>query len=195
MKTKGFDINKHKHFQTPLEYISEIYANKYHYTLERISKILDFTEQYIQVNFMDSLDTLYIDKFNKFNIRDILRDSKVDAYLIPSEYQKEVKDLYFRRNILRKRVLISEKSVLELILKTFKREVKDPKLGTILVDLDKTDLDLILEYRLMSTKSAKEHFNLKYDTQLYRQLAGTRHIKYIIPDPSRKNNTARYLFY
>lgn len=194
-QTKGFDINKHKHFQTPLEYIGEIYDNKYHFTMEMVSNLLDFKEQYIQVNFMDSLDTLYIDKSNKINIRGILNDFKTSSYLIPQEYCDAVKDLDSRRDILSKRVLISQKSVLELILNTFKKEVKHPKQGIILVDLDKSDLELIMKHHLMSTKSAKEHFDLKYDTQLYRQLAKTRYIKYIIPDQSGKNNTARYLFY
>ena len=73
-QTKGFDINKHKHFQTPMEYIAEIYDNKYHFTIEMISNLLDFKQQYIQVNFIDSLDTLYIDRINKIDIRSILRD-------------------------------------------------------------------------------------------------------------------------
>lgn len=195
VKKKGFDIDKHKHFQTPLEYITEIYNNKYHFTIEMISNILDLKEQYIQVNFMDSLDTLYIDKFNKFNIRGILKDFKSAPFMIPEEQREAVEDLYTRRNILNKRVLISQKSALELILNTFKKEVIDPEKGAILVNIDKTDLQLIMKHRLMSTRSAKEHFGFKHDTQLYRQLAKTRHIKYIIQDPSNKNNTARYLFY
>lgn len=194
-QTKGFNINKHKHFQTPLEYIIEIYDNKYHFTVEKVSNLLDFKEQYIQVNFMDSLDTIYIDKSNKMNIRGILNDYKTSPYLIPQEYCDAVKDLDSRRDILSKRVLISQKSVFELILNTFKKEVKHPEQGIILVDLDKSDLELIMKLHLMSTKSAKEYFDLKYDTQLYRKLAKTRHIKYIIPDSSMKNNTARYLFY
>ena len=137
-QTKGFDINKHKHFQTPLEYIGEIYDNKYHFTMEMVSNLLDFKEQYIQVNFMDSLDTLYIDKSNKINIRGILNDFKTSSYLIPQEYCDAVKDLDSRRDILSKRVLISQKSVLELILNTFKKEVKHPEQGIILVDLDKS---------------------------------------------------------
>lgn len=195
IKPKGFDINKHKHFQTPLEYIAEIFDNKYHFTIEMVSNLLDFKEQYIQVNFMDLLDTLYIDKFNKFNIREILKDYKVAPYLIPKEYQEAVEDLSSRRDILNKRVLISKRSVLELILKTFKKEVRHPEQGIILIDLDETDLQLIFKHKLNSTRSAKELFGFKYDTQLYRELAKARHIKYIIPDPSGKNNTARYLFY
>ncbi|UVX70664.1 MAG: hypothetical protein [Bacteriophage sp.] len=195
VKTKGFDINKHKHFSTPLEYISEIYDNKYHFTIQMISEILDFKEQYIQINFIDSLDTLYIDKYNKFNIRGILKDFKSADYLIPKEYREAVEDLSFRRNILNKRVLIRQKSVLELILKTFKKEVIDPEHGAILVDIDENDLRLILKHKLKSTRSAKELLGCNYDTQLYRKLATTRHIKYIVPDQSGKNNTARYLFY
>lgn len=195
VKKKGFDINKHKHFQTPLEYITEIYNNEYHFTIEKISDLLDFKEQYIQVNFIESLDTLYIDKFNKFNIREILKDYKVAPYLIPTEYQDAVESLSLKKDMLNKRVLISKKSVLELILKTFKKEVEHPEDGTILVDLDESDIQLILKYKLNSTRSAKEQFGFKHDIQLYRHLAKTRHIKYIVLDPSNKNNTARYLFY
>lgn len=195
VRTKGFDINKHKHFQTPLQYIAEIFDNKYHFTIEALSDILDFKEQYIQVNFIDALDTLYIDKHNKFNIKGILNDFEGSAFMIPREYLDAVEDLSLRRNILSKRVLISEKSILELILNTFKKEIIHPEHGATLVDLDKTDLQLIMEHKLNSTRSAKELFGFKYDVQLYRHLARTRHLKYIIPDSSGKNNTARYLFY
>lgn len=196
-QTKGFDINKHKHFQTPMEYIAEIYDNKYHFTIEIISNLLDFKQQYIQVNFIDSLDTLYIDRINKIDIRSILRDYEygVAPYLIPKQCLEAVKDLISRKDILNKRVLISKRSVLELILKTFKKELNHPEQGTILIDLDKTDLQLIFKHGLNSTRSAKEIFGFKHDTQLYRELVKTRHIKYIVPDPSGKNNTARYLFY
>lgn len=192
---KGFDINKHKHFQTPMEYIQAFYEGQYIYTIEDIANILDMKEQYIQIKFMDKLDTLYIDKFNKLNIRGILNDYKKEPYLIPEEYRDAVETMLVYKDKLRKRVLISYDSVIELIRTTFKKEVKINIQGDIeLQDLTPDDINLILDKKLNSTRSSKELLGCNHDTQLYRELAKKLHLKYIIQDESKKHNTARYLF-
>lgn len=190
---KGFDINKHKHYSTPLEYIQAFYEGQYIYTIEDIADILDMKEQYIQVKFMDQLDTLYIDKFNKLNIRGILNDYKKAPYLIPEEYQDAVESMLFYKDKLRKRVLISSDSIIELIRNTFKREIYIND-DLVIKELTPDDINLIMDKKLNSTRSAKELLGCQHDTQLYRELERTTHLKYIIQEPSKKHNTARYLF-
>lgn len=191
---KRFDINKHKHFNEVIEYLDAIVNQKYYWTIEKLSSILDMTEQYIQINYIGMLDTLYIDAMSKGEIKDLLFKFKKDSNReLLKEHSPELYEylleLSYYKNILSKRVLIKEESAHNLIMNIFKR-VNNNQTEKITED----DLQLILEHKLMSHKKAKEHLCCKYDTQLYRNLLKYDYIKYTIEDDSKKNNKVRYLF-
>lgn len=204
-------INKHIQCENPKDYLKLIALEKYIYTIEDLCYLLDMTEQYIQVNYISRLETLYIDKENKLKIRGIIslyKDTKGNTVMIRDTF-KELFPLVklivdYEEDILRKKVLISLSSVKKLIGDIFKREVKlldengeiikdeNNKPIKKLVPLTKNDIDFILSNNLYSTKSLKELLDIKYDTQLYRELSWRTHIKYVCEDNSKKPNRARY---
>lgn len=204
---------KHKQCETITEYLNLIVNEGYTYTIEDLSKILDMTEQYIQVNFINRLDTLCIDKENKLIIKKLM-----DLYQgfgdihIPNDKTREliVNTLNYKHK-LKKKILISELSVQELLMDIFKKEIElvDHKEKTLffidrnkktdkkLVPLTQEDIDIILnsELQLKSTKTLKEYLGVKYDAQLYRELKWRRYVKFVCEDNSKKNNRVRYLIY
>lgn len=189
----GFTLERHKTCKTPISYIETIVAGKYYTTISKIAKTLDMKEQYIQYNYMQDLDTLYIDNGNKMQVKLILKDYR-DGCLFDTGLNEIIVELQERKDILRKRVLISDKSFEQLILKTFKKEIKLPTGETITEPIDQQDLELILKHGLYSQRRAKQLLDCDHDMQLYRRLTAKNYRKYIIEEPSKKYNTARYLF-
>lgn len=198
----------HRQCETPIEYLELIVNEGYTYTIEDLSKMLDMTEQYIQINFIDRLDTLYIDKENKLKIRQFINlyENFGDIYI----HDYKTRDLIIRvldyKYKLKKKILISQLSIHKLLMDIFKKEVKisDEEESLLfinlnskkqLVPLTEEDIDIIFNSKLQlrSTKKLKEYLGIKYDAQLYRELKWRRYIKFVCEDSSKKHNRVRYL--
>ena len=195
----GNKINKpHRHCNTVHEYLSVILEEKYIYTIEKIANLLDMRQPYIQNNFINKLDTLEIDIDNKGLIKEALRWYYNTPFIfMPEPTYDLLKQFAKYQSILRKRILIKESSVINLIYDIFKMEVKikgeDGKIIKTNIPLTDDIVYLIFNNRLYGTKALKEYLGLEHDTQLYRKLNNTLHIKLVCEDPSNKNNRVRYI--
>lgn len=200
--------NKHRQCETPKEYLDLIVNEGYTYTIQDLCEILDMTEQYIQVNFINKLDTLYIDKENKLVIRGLINlyEDFGDIYIRDNEMRELIINVLDYKDKLKKKILINQLSINQLLMNIFKKEVEEieteeffflrdrnKKTAKKLVPLTEDDLDIILNNNLFSTKSLKAYFGVKYDTQLYRELKWRRYIKFVCEDSSKKHNRVRYL--
>lgn len=203
--------NKHRQCETAKEYLELIANEGYRYTIEDLSEMLDMTEQYIQINFIDRLDTLYIDKENKLKIRGLisLYQQAGDIYIRDDEIKELIINMIGYKDKLKKKILINQVSINQLLMDIFKKEVEemDSDYGYLLfrdrnkntdkklVPLSEEDIDMIFdsELKLRSTKSLKEYFGVKYDAQLYRELKWRRYIKFVCEDKSKKHNRVRYI--
>lgn len=205
--------NKHRQCETIVEYLDLIVNEGYIYTIEDLSKMLDMTEQYIQVNFIDRLDTLCIDKENKLIIRRLisLYQDFGDIYMPDDKTRELIVNTLNYKHKLKKKILISQLSIEELLRDIFKKEIellddknrilffrdRNKKIEKKLVPLNQDDIDIIInsELQLRSTKTLKEYLGVKYDAQLYRELKWRNYIKFVCEDNSKKNNRVRYLVY
>lgn len=208
---KGFDINKHNHHLFAIDCLKDIVNNKYSYTMSNLSILLDLKESYIQRNLMDKLNTLYITPSNKANIRkydklykyekatrediiDFENEGYTDTdYLETYEKTMNLMEEFYKIHtidVLKKRILITEQSVDDMIRDTFKRDNNG-----FLEKLTDKDIKLIKKYKLKSTTKLKEIYGCDYDIQLYRILRTKDYVKYVIDNDSNKNNLARYLIF
>lgn len=200
--------NKHRQCETTVEYLELMVNEGYTYTIEDLSEMLDMTEQYIQVNFIDRLDTLYIDKENKLKIRCLIKlyQEFGDIYVPNNKTRELIIRVLDYKDKLKKKVLISQLSIQQLLMDIFKKEVeivneeeisfcKNKNLKKQLVSLTEDDIDIIFnsDLQLRSTKKLKEYLGFKYDAQLYRELKWRRYIKFVCEDNSKKHNRVRYL--
>lgn len=201
--------NKHRQCKTAIEYLELMVNEGYTYTIEDLSKMLDMTEQYIQINFINRLDTLYIDKKSKSEIRCLMNlyQNFGDIYISNDKTRELIIRALDYKDKLKKKVLISQLSIYQLLMDIFKKEIeivdneeeilffrnRNPKKK--LVSLTEEDIDIIFNsnLQLRSTKKLKEYLGIKYDAQLYRELKWRRYIKFVCEDNSKKHNRARYL--
>lgn len=201
--------NKHRQCETATEYLELIVNEGYTYTIEDLSEMLDMTEQYIQINFINRLDTLYIDKESKLKIRDLIKlyQDFDDIYIQNDKTKELIIRVLDYKDKFKKKVLISQLSIHQLLMDIFKKEVeivdneedifffrnRNPEKQ--LVPLTEKDIDIIFnsELQLRSTKKLKEYLGIKYDAQLYRELKWRRYIKFVCEDNSKKHNRVRYI--
>ncbi|MDB8794903.1 hypothetical protein PN290_14435 [Romboutsia sp. 1001216sp1] len=197
-------VNTHRTCKTIQEYLNAIVNEGYLYTIEDLAELLDMKEQYIQVNYIKRLNTLYIEPEKKSEIRKLINVYQIfKKPLSVSNFNNDarevfslIKELIKNKEILRKKILIQEDSIDKLITDIFKKEVKSNEMDNKckkLVPLTDEDINYIYNNQLRSTKSLKEYFDVKHDVQMYRNLKYTKYIKYVCEDPSKKANRVRYL--
>lgn len=210
----AFNIAKHEHHEFPTETLKAMVEGVYKYSIEDVAQILDLPQQYIQINFIPKLDTLYLQTKDKRIIRDYLKKYQngclegVETELLHNIHT--VNNWEHNTHLLTKRVLISETSLMNLIMEVFMREYVDYEVIEHIdektgkkkkkeikhisrTNLDAFDLQLIISQGMLSVPSIKEYIGLKYDTQLFRFLKKAPHHKFVIVDNSKKNNLARYI--
>ena len=175
-------------------YMEYVFTHRCVYTIQGLSETLDLQPQYIQRMLIKEMESLYITNPCKADIR-----SQVDGFkkeLDNSDQENRKKQieenpiLYYllSQMDLSKRVWFTEKSVIEMIQKTFFRE---DELGNRF-ELKDNDVKRILKGDAKSPRRLKAAWGVRHDIQFYRKLESLRYHKYTIPTPEKESGGKRH---